>query len=84
VEGGHATIDAYKHKLQAAGVEVLEIDHGYCRSIYFYDPNGMRVELATNVSVTERFFADKYLSVDADIAAWRALREKHYGATAAA
>lgn len=84
VEGGHATIDAYKHKLQAAGVDVLEIDHGYCRSIYFYDPNGMRVELATNVSVTERFFADKYQSVDADIAAWRALREKHYGAAVAA
>jgi glyoxylase I family protein len=79
VEGGHEVIDAYKEKLTAAGIDVLEIDHGYCRSIYFYDPNGMRVELATNVSVTERFFADKYQSVDADMAAWGQLRESHFG-----
>ena len=80
VDGGDATIDAYKDKLAAAGVEVLEIDHGYCRSIYFYDPNGLRVEFATNVSVTERFFADKYQSVDADMSAWNSMRAAHYGA----
>jgi len=84
VEGGDAVIDAYKRKLIDAGKEVLEIDHGYCRSIYFYDPNGMRVELATNVPVTERFFADKYQSVDADMAAWTKIREEHYGPAKAA
>jgi catechol 2,3-dioxygenase-like lactoylglutathione lyase family enzyme len=84
VEGGDAVIDAYKKKLIDAGKEVLEIDHGYCRSIYFYDPNGMRVELATNVPVTERFFADKYQSVDADMAAWTKIREEHYGPAKAA
>jgi len=83
VAGGDATIDAYKKKLQDAGIDVLEIDHGYCRSIYFYDPNGMRVEFATNVSVTERFFADKYQSVGTDMEHWKALREKHYGIRAA-
>lgn len=80
VTGGDATIDAYKKKLQDAGVEVLEIDHGYCRSIYFYDPNGMRVEFATNVSVTEHFFADKYQSVDDDMARWKEIRTQHFGA----
>jgi glyoxylase I family protein len=84
VEGGDATIDAYKKKLESAGVDVFEIDHGYCRSIYFYDPNGLRVEFATNVSVTERFFADKYQSVNDDMAAWKALRAKHYGDAPAA
>ncbi|MGE0703459.1 MAG: VOC family protein [Vicinamibacterales bacterium] len=79
VKGGDAVIDAYKNKLTQAGIDVLEIDHGYCRSIYFYDPNGMRVEFATNVSVTERFFADKYQSVDADMSAWKKLREQHFG-----
>lgn len=79
VSGGDATIDAYKKKLTDAGVEVLEIHHGYCRSIYFYDPNGMRVEFATNVPVTERFFADKYQSVDADMATWNTVRAQHYG-----
>lgn len=81
VTGGDATIDAYKDKLEAAGVDVFEIDHGYCRSIYFYDPNGMRVEFATNVSITERFFADKYQTVDEDMAAWSEAREKHFGTT---
>lgn len=84
VTGGHETIDAYKAKLEAAGVDVFEIDHGYCRSIYFYDPNGMRVEFATNVPVTERFFADKYQSVDEDMAKWEALRAQHFGDSKAA
>ena len=79
VSGGDATIDAYKAKLTGAGIDVLEIDHGYCRSIYFYDPNGMRVEFATNVAVTERFFADKSQSVDKDMEEWNRLREAHYG-----
>lgn len=84
VTGGDATIDAYKEKLTKAGVDVFEINHGYCRSIYFYDPNGMRVEFATNVSVTEHFFADKARSVDADMAAWKKLREQHFGQARAA
>ena len=84
VSGGHETIDGYKKKLQDAGIDVLEIDHGYCRSIYFYDPNGMRVEFATNVTVTERFFADKYQSVDADMAQWKEIRAQHFGEAAKA
>lgn len=84
VTGGHETIDSYKKKLQDAGIDVLEIDHGYCRSIYFYDPNGMRVEFATNVTVTERFFADKYQSVDADMAQWKQIRAQHFGEVAKA
>lgn len=79
VTGGEATIDNYKKRLTDAGVEVLEIDHGYCRSLYFYDPNGLRVEFATNVPITERFFADKYQSVDADMAKWKQVREQHFG-----
>lgn len=79
VEGGDAVINTYKQKLLDADIEVLEIDHGYCHSLYFYDPNGMRVELATNVPVTEQFFADKSQSVDEDMALWRKLRQEHYG-----
>jgi len=38
---------AYKDHLQANGVEVLGVtDHGAFHSIYFFDPNGHRVELA--------------------------------------
>lgn len=36
-----------KAQLEAHGVEVLgPVDHGFISSIYFYDPNGHRLELA--------------------------------------
>lgn len=39
---------AAKNKLQEAGVEVLGItDHHIINSIYFFDPNGIRLELTT-------------------------------------
>jgi catechol 2,3-dioxygenase-like lactoylglutathione lyase family enzyme len=39
---------AAKARLEKAGVPVLGItDHGIIRSIYFFDPNGLRVELTT-------------------------------------
>lgn len=79
VEGGDETIDFYKDKLTKAGVDVLEIDHGYCRSIYFYDPNGLRVEFATNVAITESFFADKYETRDMDLEHWVKNRAAHFG-----
>jgi glyoxylase I family protein len=33
-----------KERLKAAGIEALEIDHGFCRSFYVTDPNGLRLE----------------------------------------
>ena len=42
-----ATLLEYKAHLQANDVEVLGVtDHGAFHSIYFFDPNGHRVELA--------------------------------------
>lgn len=39
---------AAKARLEAAGVDVLGItDHHIIESIYFFDPNGLRVELTT-------------------------------------
>jgi len=38
----------WKAKLEAAGVDVLGVtDHGFVHSIYFFDPNGLRLELTT-------------------------------------
>ena len=43
------TLLAYKAHLEAEGVEVLGVtDHGAFHSIYFFDPNGHRLELACN------------------------------------
>ncbi|MEM9744328.1 MAG: VOC family protein [Pseudomonadota bacterium] len=39
----------YKARLEAAGLDVLgPTDHGVFDSIYFFDPNGHRLELAAN------------------------------------
>ena len=42
-----AALLAAKERLQAAGLDVLgPVDHGIFDSIYFFDPNGHRLELA--------------------------------------
>jgi lactoylglutathione lyase len=44
-----ATLLAAKAKLEAAGIEVLgPTDHTIFQSIYFFDPNGHRLELAAD------------------------------------
>jgi catechol 2,3-dioxygenase-like lactoylglutathione lyase family enzyme len=42
-----ATLLQFKEHLESNGVEVLGVtDHGIFHSIYFFDPNGHRIELA--------------------------------------
>ena len=45
---------AAKARVEAAGLEVVgPIDHGIFDSIYFFDPNGHRLELTTNKGTDE-------------------------------
>jgi len=49
--GSLASLERAKQRLEAAGVEVLGItDHGFVRSIYFFDPNGVRLELTADMT----------------------------------
>lgn len=44
-----------KGRLEAAGVEVVGVtDHGFIQSIYFFDPNGIRLELTHQPVATAR------------------------------
>jgi glyoxylase I family protein len=46
-----AELEAMKARLQAHGVEVLGVtDHHIFKSIYFFDPNGVRLELSAQVA----------------------------------
>jgi catechol 2,3-dioxygenase-like lactoylglutathione lyase family enzyme len=46
-----ATLDAMKARLEAGGIEVIGVvDHHFVRSIYFFDPNGIRLELTTRTA----------------------------------
>lgn len=55
---GKEEILYFKGRLNEAGVEVFETDHGYCHSIYFHDPNGMQVELTTLVPESEQIMEE--------------------------
>ena len=45
-----------KESLEAQGVDVLgPVNHGVFKSIYFFDPNGHRLELAANTGTAEQF-----------------------------
>lgn len=47
-------LDAARRKAQAAGLEVVgPVDHGIFESIYFFDPNGHRLELAVNTGTED-------------------------------
>ncbi len=45
------TLAQYQRDLEADGIEVVgPTDHGFCRSIYFFDPNGHRLELTVDTA----------------------------------
>ena len=49
-------LEAAKAQLEAGGVEVLGItDHTIFKSIYFFDPNGHRLELACDVGTPDMY-----------------------------
>ena len=49
-----AVLEATKARLQAAGIEVVgPTEHTIFRSIYFFDPNGHRLELAADTATPE-------------------------------
>lgn len=49
-----AAMDEARRRLSARGIEVVgPTDHGLFQSIYFFDPNGHRVELAVDTASPE-------------------------------
>ena len=63
-------LHAMKTRLEAAGIEVLGVtDHdGYIESIYFFDPNGFRLELTVEVAsadVVKGFAVEAHAQLEA-------------------
>ncbi len=56
---GLSDLEARRKRILDHGVDVMEIDHDWCRSIYARDPNGILVEFCTSVrDLTEADAAD--------------------------
>lgn len=65
-----ATLEKYKERLQGAGVDVIgPTNHGLCKSIYFFDPNGHRMELAVDTS-TPRMMSRLHKEADELLEYW--------------
>lgn len=65
-----ADVLAYKSKLEAVGVSVIGlVDHDFIQSIYFFDPNGLRLEITTR---TEQpgFHAEAAQAAHGKLAEW--------------
>src|SRR5450830_611478 len=53
--GSLEQLEAMKQRLQAAGVDVLGVtDHHFVKSIYFFDPNGFRLEFTVPTGTPEQ------------------------------
>lgn len=77
-------LNAAKARLEAAGIEVLGItDHHIINSIYFFDPNGFRVELTT-WAVTQEYMDKAAEEAHERLDAWTATKRARLAAQSAA
>ena len=50
-----ATMEAARARFDVAGIEpLMEVDHGWCHSLYYEDPNGIMVEFCRDTPGFER------------------------------
>jgi glyoxylase I family protein len=68
--GSMAEVVEAKRRLEAHGIEVLGVtDHHFVQSIYFFDPNGFRLEL-TYQNGSSAYMAAKAATAHEELAAW--------------
>lgn len=72
--GTKEKVDAWAAKLKRHGIDIVgPTDHGIIYSIYFHDPNGIRLELTANVV---DHWKEQSAQAHADIADWEAIKKK--------
>lgn len=79
--GTKAAVDEWAERLVQQGVKVTgPTDHGIIYSVYFYDPNGIRLEFTATTVSSWKSHAEK---ANDDISAWLKFKEEHQGENAA-
>ena len=72
--GSKDAVDKWCSHLKANGIDVVgPVEHGIIYSIYFYDPNGIRLELTTTLDET---WKDHESQAAQDIEDWLKLKEQ--------
>ena len=70
-----ADLEVMRERLEAAGVKVLGItDHHFVKSIYFFDPNGLRVEFTTK-TMPDSYLEQAAKDAHRQVSAWKAEKE---------
>jgi glyoxylase I family protein len=65
-----AQLEAMKARIEAYGIEVLGVtDHRVFKSIYFFDPNGIRLELCAQLAPDSQMVSEQQ-GIHEKIAAW--------------
>ena len=78
---------AWQEHINNAGKSCLgPIDHGFVKSVYMYDPNGIQVEITSKTARYEAILAEDGRVVDSQMADWtrktRAQKVDQFGAAA--
>lgn len=78
-------LERWKRKIKDARIKCAgPIDHGFVKSIYFYDPNGMQVEITCRTPDYEKIMAHEEAISKEEIAQWskrtRKVKEERFGA----
>ncbi len=67
------TQDGIERRLAEAGYrepQTYVLEHGYCRSVYAVDPNGMTVEFTLDAPSAQQINKDRKASAHADLKRW--------------
>jgi glyoxylase I family protein len=65
-----AAQDEIRRRLEAAGHETSTLNHGYCKSLYVTDPNGLNLEFAVDHPDWSAICAKRKASAHDDLARW--------------
>jgi len=83
--GSEAELLAWQKRINERGVSCLgPVDHGFVKSVYMYDPNGLQVEITTRTPEYAAIMATELAHAREHIAAWsqrsRAAKLAKFGA----
>ena len=79
--GSLAELETARSRLRAAGIEVLgPTDHHFIKSIYFFDPNGIRLELTAPALPASDPTFDKFeREAHEELAEWQRQKDRRQG-----